>query len=163
MIPKINLLPWRQTLKMRNHTRFWRCFALVFVASVLLAAAGFWHAWQAKIYQTHINDTINARTQSLQSELIELAHIEKQRSELMEKVQTINELQGGRVQMGRILAHINQALPNGVFIRSVERTGERLVLTGFARSSDGVSQFAKQLDAQAVRDVMVVALTDASD
>ncbi|MNP43031.1 Fimbrial assembly protein (PilN) [compost metagenome] len=79
----------------------------------------------------------------------QLDDIKLQRRQLLERMQVIQGLQGGRSNMAQLLDQLTRTLPEGVYFTALKRSGQTLSITGKADSNNRVSQLMRNLEASA--------------
>lgn len=141
----INLLPWREELRQEKQRQFLSVLGLVAILGVVVG-------WS--IYSFYDNRLENQRTrnkflqteiQKLNSKIKEIQTLEKERLELVERMNLIQDLQKSRPQIVHVFDEIVSNIPEGVNLASVERKGDALVFNGIAESSPRVSKFMRNI------------------
>ncbi|WP_444959139.1 PilN domain-containing protein [Microbulbifer sp. ZKSA002] len=143
---KINLLPWRQEYRAQKQKEFQQIMVVVVFA---VAAAMFgWMKTVDKqiIYQNEGNQILKNRISELDIQVKEIKDLKKRRQELIDRMRVIQELQGNRPLAVRYFDELVQATPEGVWLSSMERVGNKLSLSGVAESNNRVSSFMRNLD-----------------
>src|SRR5207253_1481579 len=80
----------------------------------------------------------------------EIAEINKLRDEiqaLLARKQVIETLQADRAQTVHLLDELVKQMPEGVFLKSVKQTGNRIQLLGYAQSNARVSTLMRNIEA----------------
>ncbi len=144
---RINLLPHRQWRKAALQRQF-------FIAAGTAAAAGI-----AVVMLTHgvINGRIEsqqARNQYLQDQIVELdkqieeiKKLKVQIQALLSRKQVVEALQTNRSDVVHLLDQLARELPDGVYLKSIKQTGNKVTMTGYAQSNARVSTLMRKLDA----------------
>jgi len=142
----INLLPWREELRQERQKQFYIALvsALVFASLVLYAVIA---------YADSLIDEQNQRNAFLQQEIAkldrkisEISELEKQRERLLARMQVIQELQGSRPKVVKVLDSMAKIIPEGTHLELMTRTGNSLTFDGVAQSNARVSVFMRELD-----------------
>lgn len=144
---RINLLPWREERRQELKREF---FAILFVAAVLGAGLVYLAqmAIQGKIdNQLKRNQFVTEETRKLDERIKEIEELKKQRERLVERMNVIQDLQGNRPVIVKVFDQLARTIPDGVFYRSVEAKGERLLIDGMAEANNRVSNLMRNLDA----------------
>ena len=143
---RINLLPHRQWRKAALQRQF-------FIAAGTAAAAGI-----AVVMLTHgvINGRIEsqqARNQYLQDQIVELdkqieeiKKLKVQIQALLSRKQVVEALQTNRSDVVHLLDQLARELPDGVYLKSIKQTGNKVTMTGYAQSNARVSTLMRKLD-----------------
>ncbi|WP_444892585.1 PilN domain-containing protein [Microbulbifer sp. TRSA001] len=143
---KINLLPWRQEYRAQKQKEFQQ----VMVAVVLIVAAAVF-GWmkivdEQIVDQNAANQILKNRIKELDIQVREIKDLKKRRQELIDRMRVIQELQGNRPLAVRYFDEIVQATPEGLWLNSIERKGNKLSISGVAESNNRVSSFMRNLD-----------------
>ena len=144
---RINLLPWRAMLREQRYRRF----VMVLLALTVLVVAGLFALDQfidrAVERQLVRNDLIRSATVQLDGRAEQIDQLKVRREQLLERMQTIETLQGSRSDNGIILEQLARSLPQGVYFTDVKMTEGNIVITGVAQSNNLVAQLMRNLDA----------------
>ncbi len=144
---QINLLPWREERRQELKKQF--LISLVFVLAtgaglVLLAD---------RIVNGQI-DNQNARNQYLtenikvlDKQVAEIRDLQKRRNQLLDRMRVIQELQGNRPIIVRVLDQLVRTVPDGVFYTNLSTKGKTISISGIAESNNRVSSLMRRLDA----------------
>ncbi len=143
---KINLLPWREEAKKRQIQMFGAQMAGGIAITVLLCAF-----YQSQItadlnHQKARNSYLNDEITKLQSELTEISELETTKSQLLDRMEIIQNLQTQRPQIVHTFKELAVSLPDGMYLQSIRQNGQKLHITGQAESNGGVSEFMRKLD-----------------
>jgi type IV pilus assembly protein PilN len=143
---KINLLPWREERRQELKKEF-----LVVLAGVAIVAFGL--VFLAHGYVQGEIDKQQARNKHLQKYITELDQqvkeiktIEKRKRDLLDRMKVIQELQGNRPVIVRVVDEIVRALPDGVFYQSLVRRSANVSAKGTAESNNRISSLMRKLD-----------------
>lgn len=144
---KINLLPWRQAYREEKK----REFIGVIVAVVMMALLGA-YAWVASVQSAIENQ--NARNQLLKQEIAkldaqvkEISEIKKVRDDLLARIKVITDLEGTRPVIVRYFDEMVRAIPDGVWLTSIDRKGDLVTIEGVAESYNRIASFLRNLEA----------------
>lgn len=144
---KINLLPWRQALRKQRQQEFVAINIAVALVAVGLVLAGYM-ALQGQISdQDERNTYIKGEITNLDKQIKEIDELQKRRDELMARMKIIQDLQGRRPVVVRVFDEFVRALPDGVYFKTLERSGDTFKITGVAESKNEVSNLMRNLDA----------------
>ena len=144
---RINLLPWRALLREKRRKRFLIVLAVLSAVAVcgLFAADRFIDTLVER--QLERNDLIRSATFQLDGRAEQIDQLKVGREQLLERMQTIEMLQGSRSSSGIILEQLARSLPDGVYFTDVRMTEGSIVITGVAQTSNLVAQLMRNLDA----------------
>jgi type IV pilus assembly protein PilN len=142
----INLLPWRDERRQELKREF-----LVVLGGVAIIGAGLvvlTHIFfnnaisdqqnRSAYIQKHINE--------LNEQVKEIKELENKRNELLDRMAVISSLQGDRPLIVRIFDELVRTLPDGLYYRSLSRSGKTIKLEGAAESNNRISSLMRRLD-----------------
>lgn len=144
---KINLLPWRQELRKQRQQEF--IFILLAVAGLAVGIVLFSHVALSKQVsdQEERNQYIKSEISKLDDQIKEIDALQKRRDELLSRMKVIQDLQGRRPIIVRVFDELVRVIPDGVYLKTLERTGDTFKMSGVAESANQVSAFMRNLDA----------------
>ncbi len=144
---KINLLPWREEER-RVKTKefgFTALFTALFGAGVVFGGIQF---AQGKIdNQEARNVYMQQEIDKLKAELKEIEELESTKSNLLARMDIIQELQTKRPQVVHTFQELAERIPDGVYLLSMKQEEDRLAFEGRADSNARVSTLMRNLDA----------------
>ena len=143
----INLLPWREERRQELKKEFLVTVGLVFLLAVGLVVLG------DRIVNGPIENQ-NARNQYLadnikilDEQVAEIRELEKKRNQLLDRMRVIQELQGNRPIIVRVLDQLVRTVPDGVFYTNLQTKGNTISIRGVAESNNRVSSLMRRLAA----------------
>ncbi|WP_039915320.1 PilN domain-containing protein [Cellvibrio mixtus] len=144
---KINLLPWRQVYREEKKREF-----LGIIAGVGLVAAFAAYLWVSSVQsaienQNARNQLLDQEIKKLDAQVKEISEIKKVRDDLLARIKVITDLEGTRPVIVRYFDELARAIPDGVWVNSVERKGNVVTIAGVAESYNRVASFMRNLEA----------------
>jgi len=143
---RINLLPHREARRAQRKREF--NFILV---GVLVAAAALWYV--GKLYldertatQQRRNDLLVLENKKLTEQIDEIKKLKDQTSALLARKQVVETLQVNRSASVKLVDQLVRQLPDGVYLKSVKQTGQKINLVGLAQSNARVSTLMRNLE-----------------
>ena len=143
---QINLLPWRDERRAELKRDFLVTLALVAVlgAGLVLMAD---RIVNGQIdYQRARNNYLTQNIKELDKEVAEIRELQKRRNQLIDRMRVIQELQGTRPLIVRVLDQLVRTVPDGVFYRSLNTKARKITINGIAESNNRVSSLMRRLD-----------------
>jgi len=144
---QINLLPWRDERRQELKKEF-----LTIIAFVLALAVGL-VLLADRVVNSQIDEQ-KARNQYLKEhiaildkQVAEIRDIQKKRNQLLDRMRVIQELQGNRPIIVRILDQLVRTVPDGVFYTNLNTHDKVINIRGIAESNNRVSSLMRRLDA----------------
>ncbi len=161
---RINLLPHREAKRAQRKREF--NFILV---GVLVAAAALWYA--GKLYldertatQQRRNDLLVVENKKLTEQIDEIKKLKDQTAALLARKQVVETLQVNRSASVKLVDQLVRQLPDGVYLKAVKQTGQKVNLVGLAQSNARVSTLMRNLESspylQSAELVEIKAVTD---
>ncbi|MYM63579.1 PilN domain-containing protein [Pseudomaricurvus sp. HS19] len=142
----INLLPWRDEYRAEKQKEFFTVIAVVCATAALAV-----YIWISIINgaidsQNERNTMLKKEIAVLNKQVREIQKLKKRRAELLARMEVIQGLQGERPVIVRYFDELVRAVPEGVYLKSLERSGNRITITGVTESNVRVSAFMRNLD-----------------
>lgn len=145
----INLLPWREEIREQKKREFYLVSAFVaLVAIALLLVADFVISGQIDA-QKRRNSYIANEITVLNAQVAEIRDLQKRRSQLLDRMRVIQELQGNRPIIVRVMDQLVRTIPDGVYYTSLNSRDGIINIRGVAESNNRVSSLMRNLDASA--------------
>lgn len=156
---KINLLPYREILEQKQKKRFQ--FVMLFgVAAGGVAAFLIWGALAGLITnQESRNEELNVGIRELDAQIVKVKDLQAQKQSFLERKQKVEELDNKRFEGARIIDTVNQLVPDGSYLTSIQNIGgsnavisNTYTLVGKAISDNKVAMFMTALPSTGVFD-----------
>ena len=144
---QINLLPWREERRQELKRQFLVTLGLVVALGAGLVILGDRIVTEQIENQTARNQYLTSNIKELDKQVAEIRELEKRRNQLLERMQVIQELQGNRPIIVRVLDQLVRTVPDGVFYTALSTKGKTISITGIAESNNRVSSLMRRLDA----------------
>lgn len=144
---RINLLPWREQLREERKKQFLSILVLIVLFSGLLIFLGDRNL-NGKIDQQNArNDFLRKEISLLDGRIKEIEQLQARRTQLLDRMKIIQDLQGNRPIIVRVFDEMARTLPDGVYFTSVNMAGPVISIKGGAESNSRVSNLMRQMDA----------------
>lgn len=144
---KINLLPWREARREELKRAFLTILGVVAAAAVLSIVMADRYVNSQIDGQRARNDYLSSNIRELDKQVEEIRDLQRKRNQLIDRMRVIQELQGNRPIIVRVLDQLVRTVPDGVFYTSVGARGSVLSIDGVAESNNRVSSLMRRLDA----------------
>jgi type IV pilus assembly protein PilN len=142
----INLLPWREWERERRKKEFLGNLAGVLVLAAALVFLGGWVLDGNIDHQNQRNKFLQGKITELDAKIQEIALLEKQRDDLQERMELIQELQGNRPVIVRVFDELVRTLSKGVHYQKLTMAAGGLSVEGTAESNNRISSLMRNLD-----------------
>jgi type IV pilus assembly protein PilN len=144
---QINLLPWREERRQELKKAFLASVALVLALGgglVLLAD----RVVNSQIeHQSARNEYLVENIKVLDKMVAEIRDLQKRRNQLLDRMRVIQELQGNRPIIVRVMDQLVRTVPDGVFYNNLSTKEKQITISGIAESNNRVSSLMRRLDA----------------
>lgn len=143
----INLLPWRQELRQQRQQEFIATLGAVAIiaASIIL----FLHIFLSVLVndQKERNFYLKNEIGRLNSQIKKINILQKRHDELQGRISIIQDLQRHRTIIVHVFDELARVMPEGIYLKSLERTGNTFKMTGIAENATQVSNLMRHLEA----------------
>lgn len=143
---RINLLPHRAEKRRARQVQF-AAFSLI---SVVLGAllVGFVHvAIGTQIdYQERRNEYLRQETAVLDKQIAEIKKLREQTQSLLARKTVVENLQSTRSDVVHLFDQMLRILPDGVYLKTLKQTGNRISLVGYAQSNARISTLMRAIE-----------------
>jgi len=143
---RINLLPWRETLRTERQKSFFIAMGSASAAMILIILAIHLFVGSQIEYQNKRNSFIKIEIDKVDLKIRKIKDIENEKSRLLARMHIIQQLQTQRPEIVHIFQELVKRLPEGIYLTSAEEEAGSLVLSGIAQSNARISAFMRQLD-----------------
>jgi len=145
-MPRINLLPHRESKRKERKLKFLVALGGAAVAAAVTAFAAYLMYGQMIDAQQHRNDSLRAQIRKLDKENEEINNLEAAKQKFIARMEIIEKLQRSRPEIVHVFDEIVRTLPEGVYLTAVKQNGSTLKFDGIAQSSTRVSSFMRNID-----------------
>ncbi len=143
---KINLLNWREEKRKLIEQQF---YAMLLAAGI--AGIGAIFAAQMQLdamidYQSSRNSYISNEIKKVEKAIAEIKALEKKKTDLLARMNVIQELQGNRSESVHMLDDLVKVLPEGVHLTEFKQEKKALTFIGIAQSNARVSAYMRNIE-----------------
>lgn len=143
---RINLLPHRAEKRRARQIQF----ASLCVISVVLGAVlvGFVHAAISTqiSHQERRNDYLKQETAILDKQIAEIKKLREQTQSLLARKEAVEKLQSDRSDVVHLLDQMLRILPDGVYLKTLKQTGNKINVVGYAQSNARISTLMRAIE-----------------
>jgi type IV pilus assembly protein PilN len=146
MIP-INLLPHRAARRKAQQQQFFILAGMTLgLAAAIVVAV---HTFFAGRIETQVerNKYLESEIVVLDKQIDEIRKLKEQTQALLARKRVVESLQTNRTETVRLLDQLVRQLPDGVFLKAVKQTGQRVNVVGYATSNARVSTLMRNFEA----------------
>jgi len=144
---RVNLLPHREA---KRKARQQQLAILAGLAAALALAIGgmLWVVFNAQVdNQKERNKYLTTEIAKLDKQIEEIRKIREETASLLAKKQVVEGLQSNRSEPVQLLDQMLRQLPEGLYLKSIRQTGNKINVTGYTQSQARVSAFMRNIEA----------------
>jgi type IV pilus assembly protein PilN len=145
-MPRINLIPWRESERKRKRQEFGAAFVGAVVVAGLLALAVRWQMQSAIDSQNERNGYLKTEIAELDKQITEILALEQQKERLRARIQVIEQLERSRPEIVHMFDELVRTIPDGIHLVSLKQNERKIELKGLAQSSTRVASYMRNLD-----------------
>lgn len=146
---RINLLPHREARRELAKRTFFGLTLAAFLAGMGVVFL-VWSVLQGSISRQETrNEYIRAENRKLDAQIKEIATLRQEIDALRARRRAVEDLQADRNLPVHLLGELVKQTPEGIFLRSLKQEGNRVTITGWASSNERVSEFLRNISANA--------------
>lgn len=143
---RINLLPWRDEYRQEKQKEF-----LTILVGVAVVAAFCAYLWVGSVQsaideQKARNGILQGEIAQLQERVKEIDELRSRRAELLDRMSVIQGLQGERPVIVRYFDELVRAVPEGIYLTGLSRSGSGIQVSGITESNVRVSALMRNLN-----------------
>lgn len=146
MIP-INLLPHRAARRKAQQQQFFVLAGLTLaLAGAIVVAVHIFFAGRIE-NQVERNKYLESEIVQLDKQIDEIRKLKEQTQALLARKRVVESLQTNRTETVRLLDQLVRQLPDGVYLKTVKQTGQKVNVVGYATSNARVSTLMRNFEA----------------
>ena len=144
---RINLLPHREEKRQARQRQF--VSFVVLLGILALAVVGLVHmVFAAKIDEQNARNTLlKSEIAKLDEQIQEIDKLREQIQQVLARKQVVETLQANRSEAVHLLDQVVRQLPDGIYLKSIRQTGNRIQMVGYAQSNARVSTLMRNVEA----------------
>ena len=145
MIP-INLLPHRAARRKAQQQQFFILAGMTIgLAAAIVVAVHTFFAGRIEA-QVERNKYLESEIVLLDKQIDEIRKLKEQTQALLARKRVVESLQTNRTETVRLLDQLVRQLPDGVYLKAVRQTGQRVNVIGYATSNARVSTLMRNFE-----------------
>ena len=145
-MPRINLLPWRDSLKKEREVRFGIITGIALGITALIFLGVHVYIANAISYQESRNNYLTEQIKEAEAKIAEIKELEQKKERLIERMSVIQELEKSRPQVVHLFDELVKQVPPGVYFTKMEQKGDKITLEGVAQSDARVSSLMSNIE-----------------
>lgn len=142
----INLLPWRELKREQEKKRFTTYLAIALVISSVIVFLMNYYVSSKIEEQTALNNRLDVEIKEYKKQILEIKNLRTLRQGLIARMKIVQNLQATRILTVRLFDELITILPDGVYVKRMERVGDKVTLFGFTESNANISRLMKNIE-----------------
>ena len=147
MNARINLLPHREERRKRSRQHFATVAGGTAIIGVALAFLMYQYYERQISTQSDRNNFLATEIKKLDKDIAEINELRNQIQALLARKQIIETLQADRAQTVHLLEQMVRQMPEGVYLKSMRQTSQKVHILGYAQSNARVSTLMRNIEA----------------
>jgi len=160
---RINLLPWRETLRKERQRDFGIAVAIALAFTAGLMFLGRMQVEAMIEYQKTRNQFLRQEIVKVDEKIKQIEELEKTKQRLIARMEIIQQLQQSRPLVVHMIDDIVNTTPEGTYLNSVTQVGNGVTIDGAAQSNTRVSAFMRNIEGAGWLEEPVLQLIDTKD
>jgi len=144
---RINLLPHREERRKRSRQHFATVSGGTAIIGVALAFLMYQYYDRQIQTQNDRNNFLATEIKKLDKDIAEINELRNQIQALLARKQIIETLQADRAQTVHLLEQMVRQMPEGVYLKSMRQTSQKVHILGYAQSNARVSTLMRNIEA----------------
>ena len=144
---RINLLPHREERRKRSRQHFATVAGGTAIIGVALAFLMYQYYERQISTQSDRNNFLATEIKKLDKDIAEINDLRNQIQALLARKQIIETLQADRAQTVHLLEQMVRQMPEGVYLKSMRQTSQKVHILGYAQSNARVSTLMRNIEA----------------
>lgn len=143
---RINLLPHREEKRKARRTQFYAVLGVVFAIAVAVWGIGFTVIAERIDRQNDANSFLRSEITVLDKQIAEIRTLKQQTDALLARKRVIELLEANRAETVHVFNEFAERVPEGVYLKKITQTGQRINIAGYAQANARVSALMHNLE-----------------
>lgn len=143
---RINLLPHRAEKRRARQVQFIAISVISVLLGVLLVGVVQVANSTQISFQERRNTYLNQEIAKLDTQIAEIKKLREETQALLERKNVVENLQSTRSDVVHLMDQMLRILPDGVYLKTLKQTGNKINLVGFAQTNARVSTLMRAID-----------------
>ena len=147
---RVNLLPWREERRKARRQQFFALSGVVAAAAAVIWFLGYGAINGYIAAQDSKNAFLKSEITLLDKDIQEIQRLKDQTDSLLSRKRIIESLQANRTETVHLFNELVRQVPDGIYLKSIKQTGDKINLVGYAQSNARVSTLMRNLEASPI-------------
>jgi type IV pilus assembly protein PilN len=161
---RINLLPHREQRRALQQKSLILMMVSAALAGLAVVVVGHLLISSLQERQERRNEFLKQEIAKLDAQIKEIAQLKEKTNALLDRKKVVEELQSNRTETVHLFDEVARELPQGMYLKSLKQSGNKVTLSGYTQSSARVSNLMRNIEASkwlgAPRLIEVTSATD---
>lgn len=141
----INLRPWRRIKRAKIKKEYTQQLIVLGLGAIILMGCVYQYYKGSIQSQQARNNYLIGVEKEMNSKIAEIAELQKQKSDILNRMTIINSLQGDRKITVKVLDNLNVLTPKGITLTLLSRTDNKFKFEGVTGQNNDISEFLANL------------------
>lgn len=146
MATTINLLPWRQLQRAEATQRTTSFIQAAFCMGLAIAAVFYLHVYLKMQDAQQALATLTKEIQISDKKIVDIQKYKAIKEALIARMKVVHQLQSSRILTVHLFDELANIMLDGIYLMSVQRVGDRIIVHGYAESNTYVSQLMRNIE-----------------
>ena len=143
---RINLLPHREIRRKDQQKKFFFTLGVVVAIGATIGGLVYYNLDNQYENQKSRNKYLDEEIAKLDKQIDEIKKLREQIASLLARKKVVEALQSNRSEVVQLLDQVVRQLPDGVFLKGIKQTGNKVTISGFTQSQARVSTLMRNLE-----------------
>ena len=143
---RVNLLPHREMRRKQQQTQFFIMLGTVVAIGVAIWGAVHFYLEEQFENQVNRNKYLQTEIEKLDKQIAEIQKLKDQTASLLARKRVVETLQSTRSEVVHLLDQLVRQLPDGVYLKNIKQSGNRVTINGLTQSQARVSTLMRNLE-----------------
>ena len=144
---RINLLPHREIRRKQQQQQFFVMLGIFVAIGAVVWLVVHTYLSDRLAEQQSRNSFLTEEISKLDKEIEEIKKLKEQTAALLARKKVVETLQGNRAEVVHLMDQLVRQLPDGVYLKEIKQSGNKVVIKGFTQSQARVSTLMRNLEA----------------
>ena len=146
---RINLLPHREIRRKQQQQQFFIALGVVAVIGAAIWFAVHTYLDDRLQDQRNRNQYLTEEIAKLDKQIAEIKKVKEETDRLLARKTVVETLQANRSEVVHLLDQLVRQLPDGVYLKGIKQTGQKVAINGYTQSQARVSTLMRNLESSA--------------
>lgn len=142
----INLMDWRDQARAEQKKQFFMEVLAAALFAIIILLFWHWNVGQQISMQHERNTFLTQKTADIESQIQKYHALSKEKAQLLANLQLIQDLHNSKYQIVGMLDELAHLIPKEIYLNSIMRENDQVVLIGTAQGNANITQLMKNME-----------------